>query len=67
MTTILESIHTYHRIVCGICHAYFDLSAANYNKFEAARMFDALGWKVVNDAVLCPDCVADWRQELKQD
>ncbi len=65
--TILEAIYSYHRIVCGICHTYFDLSAANYTRFEAARMLDALGWKVVRDVILCPDCNASWIEESKDD
>ncbi len=65
--TILEAIHTYHRVVCGICHAYFDLSAKNYTRFEAARILNDLGWQVVNDTVLCPTCAKDWQQELKDD
>lgn len=63
--TILEAIHTYHRIVCGICHAYFDLSAANYTRFEAARILKELGWTVVHDTTLCPGCNKEWEEELK--
>lgn len=63
--TILESIYTYHRIVCGICRSYFDLSAANYTKFEAIRILIELKWAVVNDTTLCPTCNADWQEELK--
>ncbi len=65
--TILEAIHTYHRIVCGICHAYFDLSAHNYTKFEAARIYDSLGWQVVNKTVLCPECTISWNQFNKEE
>ena len=64
--TILESIQTYHRVTCEICKSYFDLSAANYTKFEAARFYYQLGWAVVNDTTLCPDCVASWQEESKQ-
>ena len=67
MTTILETIYTYHRISCGICHSYFDLSAANYTKFEAARILIELKWTVVNDITLCPECSASWQEELKGD
>ena len=65
--TILEAIYSYHRIVCGICHAYFDLSAANYTKFEAARIYDSLGWQVVKETVLCPDCYVSWNQFNKEE
>ncbi len=56
--TILEAIYTSHRVYCGICKSYFELSAQNYTKFEAARMFIELGWQIVNGVVLCPDCMA---------
>lgn len=65
MTTILEAIYTSHRVTCEICKSHFDLSAHNYTKFEAARILMDLGWQVVNGTVLCPDCYADWQQELK--
>ena len=67
MTTILEAIHTYHHIVCGICSAYFNLSAANYTRFEAARILNDLGWQVVNETVLCPDCYVSWNQFNKEE
>ena len=60
--TILEAIYSYHRITCEICKSYFDLSAANYTKFEAARIYDSLGWQVVNKTVLCPECAISWNQ-----
>lgn len=63
--TILEAIYTFFRIHCGICRSYFELSSKNYTKFEAARIYDSLGWQVVNDVVMCPDCVADWQEESK--
>ena len=65
--TILEAIHTYHHIVCGICHAYFDLSATNYTKFEAARILIELKWTVVNSETLCPDCNISWQQFNKEE
>ena len=65
--TILEAIYSYHRITCGICSTYFDLSAANYTKFEAARILNDLGWQVVNKTVLCPTCNASWQEESKDD
>lgn len=65
--TILEAVYTYHRITCEICKSYFDLSAANYTRFEFARILIELGWQVVNNTVLCPDCNASWQQELKDD
>jgi len=64
--TILEAIKTYHRIACSICQSYFDISAANYTRFEAVRILIELKWTVVNDVVLCPNCNADWQEELKQ-
>jgi len=63
--TILEALHSFYRIQCGICKSYFELSARNYTRFEAARILIELSWTVVNDTVLCPDCNASWQQELK--
>ncbi len=63
--TILEAIYTSHRLTCEICRSYFDLSAKNYTRFEAARILNELGWQVVNDTVLCPSCARDWTEESK--
>lgn len=65
--TLLEAIRTWHKITCEICHSYFELSAAHYTKFEAARMFYQLNWTVANNTVLCPDCTASWLEESKND
>ncbi len=64
--TLLESVFSYHRISCEICRSYFDLSAKNYTRFEAARILNDLGWQVVNDTVLCPTCIADWQKESEE-
>jgi hypothetical protein len=57
--TILESIYAFYRVVCAICDSYFELSATNYTKFEAARMLTELGWTVANDVVMCPTCTKE--------
>ena len=61
--TILEAIYSFYRIHCEICKSYFELSAKNYTRFEAARILVEVGWQVINNTVLCPSCVADWQRE----
>jgi len=65
--TLLEAIHTHHRITCGICRSNFDLDANSYTRFEAMRFLYQLGWAIVNGETLCPSCVEDWQRESKDD
>ncbi len=64
--TILKNVGKYYRLTCGLCGYSFELNAVNWTNVEFARTLEELGWTMVDGVVLCPDCKAKWRSELKQ-